>query len=288
MGAIQASFEGSEGRLGKYFACRFSRKEGSEGSRSGTDGPVGKCIEGWMSSGRRSLCVEDAGWRPIGAVGSLSSSSKRTDLAGSIRLPADLGAGTFSDASWAVSSCDVPAASVVLSSFLIGASGGSIPVSPLPSSRFDLLSSISSKAGLSPAISSFRSSSISSTDMAANLCLFSSSICRRSWSLLEAFCVSEEGLVGVGRKAKALGVSATTGFADPDLCCLKVDIFVRFLCSGNPVGVLFIFGAEGGAPISRSMISPTKGDEIEGSALEGMLEPEFGCSSSSERSISNR
>ena len=48
MGAIQASFEGSAGREGKYFWWRFSRKEGEEGSSSGAVGAVGKCIDGWV------------------------------------------------------------------------------------------------------------------------------------------------------------------------------------------------------------------------------------------------
>ena len=49
MGAIQASLEGSVGRVGKYLEWRFSRNEGSDGSRSGRGGGVGKWISGVWS-----------------------------------------------------------------------------------------------------------------------------------------------------------------------------------------------------------------------------------------------
>lgn len=69
MGAIQASFEGSEGSEGKYFSCSLERKSGSEGSIEGFGG-VGQCGLGcgsvvvvgeglWLSSGDG--LVSDAG-----------------------------------------------------------------------------------------------------------------------------------------------------------------------------------------------------------------------------------
>jgi hypothetical protein len=70
-GDIQASFEGSAGREGKYFSWRVVRKVGEEGSRVGGLGGLGKWIFGGTGN-----WVDDAGVRSGGGnAGSASGST---------------------------------------------------------------------------------------------------------------------------------------------------------------------------------------------------------------------
>ena len=87
---------------------------------------------------------------------------------------------------------------------------------------------------------------------------------------------------------KALAESVIAAVADPALFCLKADILVRFLCSGNPFGVLFRLGAETECGVDRSLISPMNADEIEEAPFDGRFEGEVISSPLSDKSSSNR
>ena len=165
MGAIQASFEGSAGREGKYLVCKEERKFGSEGSRRmDASGSWGKCIEGAIEDGG----FEDAGKRSGGGSegGSkgmfgcedceLISSSNVTFLEG-LEEAAGFLVSEVSCPIWS-SSCRREEAPVALSS------------------RFALRRNRSRSEGGRPAMSSRLSCSISSDDICASRCLFSLSI----------------------------------------------------------------------------------------------------------------
>jgi hypothetical protein len=82
--------------------------------------------------------------------------------------------------------------------------------------------------------------------------------------------------------------SAALGFAASDRPFLKAEILARFLCSGNPVGVVFNFGAEGAAGV-LSTISPMKAEDIDGDAFFGICDLKLGTSpSSSDKLMVNR
>lgn len=119
MGAIQASLAGSAGRLGKYFVWRFARKSGSEGSRSGAEGPGGKCVVLWSWSWVWvSACVWECGWglemkrSADGSGGAVSSSNVTFFFGSSVDALVPLSLGLLASAGGVidkVSSTDVVA-----------------------------------------------------------------------------------------------------------------------------------------------------------------------------------
>lgn len=138
------------------------------------------------------------------------------------------------------------------------------------SSMFAFLSNLSIREGLSPERSSFLASSISSGDIFAIRCLFSSSILRAS-SALGGFPLPILGVSGIpfwlrlGSRAVEFAGLLIGGDCST-LLRLKVDCLLRFLCAGKPVSALLFSGRDGGFELGendRSLTSPTK--------LEGIL-----------------
>lgn len=153
-----------------------------------------------------------------------------------------------------------------------GGAGGSVgkSCSLLPWSMLDRRRSFCSSAGLRLDMSSWRSCSISASDMAAIVRLFSSSMALRSSSGSGAKAL--RGL-DVGASCVLVGGfdAAVVCWSLAARCCLKADTLgVRFLCAGKPFALGLSEGATGGVicAASRSWMSLTKeGNEGIGSTF---------------------
>ena len=190
-------------------------------------------------------------------LGGSASSSNRIDFSAVMGLP--VGMGTLVASLCAV----VPVASASLV-VLVSGVGESVPVSPLPWSKFALCSNRWIRLGSNCARSSCFSSLISSSVIEASFILFSSSICCLSFDSKLDPCVltgwDEAGLDGA---AGAFWEVVVTSLTEGPLCCLNADILMRFLCSGKPVVEGRSFGEVGGFT-GRSVMSCTKssGDAV--------------------------
>lgn len=136
-------------------------------------------------------------------------------------------------------------------------------ISPLesfrPSSMFAFFSSLSMSDELSPPVSSFLASSISSSDICASRCLFSWSIEGPSISCLFTIDRGERcGDTIVWSTCLFGWLASWTWFS---LLCLNFEGPVLVLCAGKPVSELLNLGGAGGLASDvafRSLISPTR------------------------------
>lgn len=164
---IQASLEGSEGRVGKYFVWRSERKEGEEGSSGGAGGGVGK----WIEDGSASGCgceVESLVGGGVGEMGVGCSRSGSANATFFVPFNSFVGCVVSSDGfqDW----------------FIVG------------SSMVDRFNRRSINDGVSPCINSSRSRWISASDIPAMILLVSASISRLSLASLD----SSRGFTGTG------------------------------------------------------------------------------------------
>lgn len=139
-----------------------------------------------------------------------------------------------------------------------------------PSSIFAFWSSRSMREGLSPVSNSFLASSISSGDIFAIRCLFSSSIPRVSSALAHSpppisAVTALSFLLGVDPKAWGDGSMTFAEFLVGGgwlaLPRLKVDCRTRILWAGKPVSALLFPSSDGDFAVDgndRSLISPTR------------------------------
>lgn len=190
-GVIQDRAEGLAGREGKYVAWRSVRKEGEDGSRAGGAGRVE--VESGLGRGGGGM---EAGWRSGGGVEGGRSEAARRER--SVVVPAEE-EGLETVVVWVVELSVVSGISDDDDDDWVGGasgwgwpwtwgagSGGSEIRLTASSSMFAFLNSRSISDELSPVSSSFLASSISSGDMFAIRCLFSSSMLCASVSSLDS------------------------------------------------------------------------------------------------------